>query len=79
MGRRTIDKYFSLVLVGFRIVRVMWSKIKEVRASDSPGGKDITIEEWMDLGDVLAGEIMMALPEVEAHVLLVPKDEGYGA
>ena len=77
MGERTVVKYITLATLGLRIASKMFSKIKEVKGAASPGGEKITFEEWVDISVMLQEEIISAIPDIDAYVVLVPKDQGW--
>ena len=77
MGQRTIIKNITLATIGLRVASRMFREYKEAKAKGSPGGEKVTFDEWVDMSLILQEEIMSALPEIDAYVILMPKDMGY--
>jgi hypothetical protein len=73
MGERSFLKYFTLVSLAFSVARGIMKKAKEAKAPDSEGGEKITTLEWVEIGMVIEDEIMERIPEIEAVVILKPK------
>ena len=77
MGERSFFKYFTLFRLAFRLARALMEKAAEVKAPESEGGVKITPDEWIDIGGVIADQIMAAVPEVQAVVMIQPTDALY--
>ena len=77
MGKRTINRYLTLFRIFMSMAGGFWQKYKDSRSKASDGGAEVTTDEWIEIGNDMAMRFMESLPDIEAYIVLIPKDEKY--
>ena len=75
MGMRSITKYLKLFRIVSYIIEEGGKWLEDSRDEDSPGGEDITIEEYLDLADIVENALVMALGIDVEITIFEPEEE----
>jgi hypothetical protein len=61
MGMRSVFKYLGLFRVATALVQDAMKWLDRARDDDSPGGEDITADEYLDLIPIIENAILQGL------------------
>ena len=74
MGIRSIRKYLALMKVGIALAQKGSEWLEEAQEEDSPGGEEITVEEYLDLVPIIEEAVVDALG-IAVKVKIEPAQE----